>query len=116
MNISLKATDETAKEVELFDTIQNISSKIKAAEGASMLEFDEEYIAVITCHLPKEAEREWIKSEQSGWEHFYSFLEGRAMLAKTLLTNESIISALSRTPAKDKKKCATCHKFHGGKY
>ena len=37
INISLKASDESAKEVELFDTIQNISTKIKAAEGASML-------------------------------------------------------------------------------
>ena len=65
MNISLKASDETAKEVELFDTIQNISSKIRAAKRAYMLEVDEEYIALITCHLPKEAKREWIRSKQS---------------------------------------------------
>ena len=56
MNISLKASEESAKEVELFDTIQSISSKIKAAEGSFMLEVDEEYIALVSHHLPQEAE------------------------------------------------------------
>ena len=80
-----------------------------------MLEADEEYIALVSCHLPKEAKMDWIKSKKTGWENFYSFLEERAMLAKTLLTNEFIINALSGTQAKDKKKCSTCHKFHEGK-
>ena len=62
--------------MELFDTIQYISSKIKAAAGASMLEVDEEYITLVTRHLPEEAKVKWIESKQSGWENFYSFLEG----------------------------------------
>ena len=67
MNISLKATEKAAKEVELFYTIQSISSKIKAAEGSSLLEVDEEYVALISCHLSHEVKEEWIKLRKSGW-------------------------------------------------
>ena len=54
-NISLKASEKNAKVVELFDTILYISSKIKAAEGASMLKVDEEYITLVAHHLSDEA-------------------------------------------------------------
>ena len=82
INISLKASTDDAKEVKLFDTIQYISAKIKAAEGASMLEVDEEYIALVSKHLPRETQIDWFKSKQSGWPRFYSFPQERASLAK----------------------------------
>ena len=66
IKISLKAFDDFAKAAELFDTTQKISSKIKAAQGASMFEVDVEYIALVARHLIQEAKIDWVKSEQSG--------------------------------------------------
>ena len=91
IKISLKAFDDFAKAAELFDTIQKISSKIKAAQGASMIEVDVEYIALVARHLIQEAKIGWVKSEPSGWANFYSLLKTRARLAKTLLSDESIV-------------------------
>ena len=95
INISLKASDNFSKEVELFDIVQNISSKIQAARGASMLEVDEEYITLVSNHLSIEVRVEWKKSKKSEWSDFYLFLEERAKLAKSLLTDESILADIS---------------------
>ena len=112
IKISLKAFDDFAKAAELFDTIQKISSKIKVAQGASMFEVDVEYIALVARHLIQEAKIDWVKSELSGWTNFYSLLRKRVRLAKTLLTDESIVKALLGIQSKDKEQCSTYIKFH----
>ena len=50
-NIKLKANKSPEKEIELFDSIQYISSQIKAVGGKNMLTADHEYILLITGHL-----------------------------------------------------------------
>ena len=60
MNIKLKSTDNNSKEVELFNQVQFISTKLKAAQGISMLEADQEYIALIKCNLPDDTKKKWV--------------------------------------------------------
>ena len=94
-SLKIKAASGPAKIVELFHQIQLVAAKIKAT-GSSLLLEDEEYVALIGNHLPKEIMWEWLKSKKSGWTNFYNFLEDSASTAKELLINESIIAALSR--------------------
>ena len=74
---------------------------------------DEEYVALVGNHLPREIMWEWLKSKKSGWTDFYKFLEDLARTAKEMLRNESINAAL--TAEGDKPKCSSCHKSHSGK-
>ena len=66
-----------------------------------MLEADEEYITLVYNHSPTPARREWIVSKKSGWDNFYLFLEERAKVAKSLLTDKSIVKTLMGTQSKD---------------
>ena len=50
-NIKLKASKSLEWEIELFNTIQYISSRIKAIGGQNMLAADHEYILLINGHL-----------------------------------------------------------------
>ena len=78
-----------------------------------MLENDNEYVALVSKHLPKDVMWRWWELDKSGWSNFYLFLEGIARTAKKQLTSESIMSALSGEG--DKSKCSSCHKIHSGK-
>lgn len=62
-SIKIKATGDSAKLVELYHAVQTIASKIKASGSLSLLENDDEYIAVIAKHLPKDIAWRWYKLE-----------------------------------------------------
>ena len=111
--IKIKATKDSARIVELFHQIQIIAVKIKATGNLDMLENDDEYIALVSKHLPKDVMWRWWESDKSGWSNFYLFLEGIAKIAKKQQTSESIMSALSGEG--EKSKCSSCHKIHSGK-
>ena len=111
-SLKVKATSGPAKIVELFHQIQLVAAKIKATGSNSLLE-DEEYVALVGNHLPKEIMWEWLKSKKTGWTEFYNFLEDSARTAKEMLTNEFINTAL--TAENKKPKCPSCNKSHPGK-
>ena len=109
-NLKIKATSGPAKIVELFHQVQLIAAKIKATGSISLLENDEEYVALVRNHLSNEIMWEWWKSKKSGWTNFYLFLEDSASTAKEQLTAQSIMSALSGEKG-DKVKCPNCCKI-----
>ena len=111
-SLKIKATSGPAKIVELFQQIQLVSAKIKATGSNSLLE-DEEYVALVGNHLPRDIMWKWLESKKTGWTEFYNFLEGSARTAKEMLTNESINAAL--TAENEKQKCSSCNKSHSGK-
>ena len=115
LNIKLKSTDSNQRMVELFDSVQYISAKIKAAKGISLLEVDQEYITLIKRHLPQYKRDRWIESGRKGWNNFYTFLEEMAMVARKNLTDDTIIAALSGDKKEEKRKCNFCGKNHSGK-
>ena len=57
--IKIKATKDSARIVELFHQIQIIAVKIKATGNLDMLENDDEYIALVSKHLPKDVMWRW---------------------------------------------------------
>ena len=71
--------------MELFESVQFIAAKIEAAEGTSLLELDQEYIALVKRHLPHDTKLKWTESKKSGWTNFYNFLEEQASFAKNFL-------------------------------
>ena len=81
--------------MELFHTIQTIAAKIKASGSLKLLENYEEYVALVMRHLPKEIAWKWCQKDLSGWSSFFNFLEKEAKVAKKMITNEAINSALS---------------------
>ena len=56
---------DPAKIVELFHQIQVIAAKIKATGSISLLENDEEYVALVGKHLSKKVIWEWWRSKKS---------------------------------------------------
>ena len=74
-SLKIKAASGPAKIVELFHQIQLVAAKIKAT-GSSLLLEDEEYVALVGNHLPKEIMWEWLKSKKSGWTNFSQFFVG----------------------------------------
>ena len=71
------------------------------------MENDEEYITLVSKHLPKDIAWKWCKEELTGWSNFFTYLEAKAKTAKKMLTNKSINSALSGLK-EDKPSCDTC--------
>ena len=49
-----------------------------------MLEADEEYIALVSCHLTPEQLIWWVKTDASDWNAFYCFLEKQAKEASQI--------------------------------
>ena len=74
LSLQLKSTKSPDHEIELFDSIQYISCRIKAAGGCNMLGANEEYIALIAKHLTNENKLRWVTTGASDWQSFYSFL------------------------------------------
>ena len=71
-NIKLKANKYPEKEIELFNSIQYISSWIKAVGGDNMLAADHKYISLITGHLDSNLIKEWAKSGGEDWNSLLS--------------------------------------------
>ena len=55
------------------------------------MENDEEYIAFVSKHLPKDIAWKWCEKDLTGWSNFFTYLEAKA---KKMFTNESINAAL----------------------
>ena len=53
-SLKLKAVGDLAKLVELHSSVQTIASKIKASGSLELLKNDEEYIPLVSKHLPRE--------------------------------------------------------------
>merc|ERR1712055_523541 len=85
-SIKLKASGESARLVELYHAVQTIAAKIKVSGSLSLLENDEEYIALVTKHLPKDIVWRWCKKGLTGWSNFFNYLEKNAQVAKKVLT------------------------------
>ena len=80
--IKPKATSTPLKEIELFEQVQTISAKIKAAGGSDNLSHDSEYIALVIRHLDSNQTKDWIDLDDESWTSFYNFLEKLAIKAK----------------------------------
>ena len=93
INISSKTSP--AIEIEIYQKVHKLASRIKAAQAQNLLETDFEYISLVYQFLPESQKEKWISITSSNnsnptWDSFYTFLEEvyeRALLKKQI--NES---------------------------
>ena len=117
VNIKIKALSSPEKEIEIFNEIQHISSKIRAAGGQNQLENDDEYVALILRFLTPEQIKEWVRKKNKDWSSFFNFLSELAEEAKEILAYKKTADALGGGDTDDKqKKCAKCGGAHYTKF
>jgi len=75
-------------ELEIFQKVQKLASRIKAAKAQSLLENDFEYISLVYQLLPEIQREKWVNHASSNptWDSFYKFLED--MYEKALLKRQ----------------------------
>ena len=92
MGINISARTSPLIEIEIYEKVHKLASRIRAAKAQNLLDSDFEYISIIYKLLPENQKEKWVTVAPSNptWESFYSFLEGvydRALLKKQI--NES---------------------------
>ena len=75
-----------------------------------MLEVDQEYIKLVKSHLLQEAKISQIKIGKKVGINFYQFLDEQSSIAKKLITDDSIVFALSGHKAETKVNYMSCEK------
>ena len=92
LGINISARTSPLIEIEIYEKVHKLASRIRAAKAQNLLDSDFEYISIIYKLLPENQKEKWVTVAPSNptWESFYSFLEGvydRALLKKQI--NES---------------------------
>ncbi len=92
LSIKISAKVSPLIEIEIFQKVHKIASRIKAAKAQSLLENDFEYISLVYQLLPENQKERWVNYASSNptWNSFYKFLEDvyeKALLKKQI--NES---------------------------
>ena len=108
LNIDISATSSPLIEIEIYEKVHKLASRIRAAKAQSLLNSDFEYISIVYKLLPEHQKEMWVSvaSHEPTWESFYSFLEGvydRALLKKQI--NES---CSQRTDYNEQGSCIDC--------
>ena len=57
----------------------------------------------------------WIKTDNQGCSSFYHFLEEQEFIARKLITDDSIVSAISGNKTEEINKYISCRRIHFGK-
>ena len=92
MEINISAKTSPLIELEIYEKVYKLATRIRAAKAQNLLDSDFEYTSIIYKLLPENQKEKWVTVAPSNptWESFYSFLEGvydRALLKKQI--NES---------------------------
>ena len=96
-------------ELEIYEKVHKLASRIRAAKAQNLLDSDFEYISIIYKLLPEHQKEKWLTIAPSNptWDSFYSFLEevcDKALLKKQI--NESCKQGI----VQDRKQCTNCKK------
>ena len=107
--ICLKAQTSPDREIELRDRVQFITSRIKSARAASLLEVDIEFVMILFNLLQPEDQRAWIKCGSESWWDFYHYLEelNREAIKRRLMNSTSKSLSLLDAGTKNKD-CNSC--------
>ena len=114
MAIKLKATNSPEREIELWDKVQTISSRIRSAGAISMLEADHEYVSIIFDLLSPEQKTEWARKGSNEWTVFYDYLEklyDTALSVRVMMNIKKSLTTGDNNPkSKDEIVCNSCKK------
>merc|ERR1711867_212794 len=77
LSIKISAKVSPLIEIEIFQKVHKIASRIKAAKVQNLLENDFEYISLVYQLLPESQKERWVNYASSNptWDSFYKFLE-----------------------------------------
>ena len=97
-------------ELEIYEKVHKLASRIRAAKAQNLSDSDFEYISIIYKLLPESQQEKWVSIAPSDptWETFFTFLEevyDKALLKKQI--NESC----KQGNVQDKKQCTNCKRF-----
>ena len=97
-------------EIEIFQKVHKIATRIKAAKAQNLLENDFEYISLVYQLLPESQRERWVNYASSNptWNSFYKFLED--VYEKALLKKQ-INDSCKQTLGKDKVTCTICNRI-----
>ena len=89
LSISISAKISPLIELEIYEKVHILASRIRAAKAQNLLDFDFEYISIIYKLLPESQQEKWVSIAPSDptWESFYTFLEevyDKALLKKQI--------------------------------
>ena len=87
--IKISAKSSPSIELEIYQKVHRIASRIKAAKVQNLLESDFEYISLVYQLLPENQKEKWVNFASSNptWDSFYTFLEDvyeKALLKKQI--------------------------------
>merc|ERR1712115_279928 len=96
-------------ELEIFQKVQKLASRIKAAKAESLLENDFEYVSLVYQLLPEIQREKWVSLAGSNptWDSFYKFLED---MYEGALLKKQISDSCKQTVSKDKSTCTKCNR------
>ena len=88
LGINISAKTSPLIELEIYEKVHKLASRIRAAKAQNLLDSDFEYISIIYKLLPEHQKEIWVTFAPSipTWESFYSFLVevyDKALLKKT---------------------------------
>ena len=77
LGINISAKMSPLIELEIFEKVHKLASRIRAAKAQNLLDFHFEYISIIYKLLPESQQEKWVSIAPSDptWESFYTFLE-----------------------------------------
>ena len=89
LGINISAKTSPLIELEIYEKVHKLASRIRAAKAQNLLDSDFEYISIIYKLFPESQKQKWVSFAPSNptWESFYSFLEevyDKALLKKQI--------------------------------
>ena len=74
--IKISAKSSPSIEIEIYQKVHRLASRIKAAKAQNLLESDFEYISLVYQLLPENQKEKWVNLASSNptWDSFYTFL------------------------------------------
>ena len=110
LSISISAKISPLIELEIYEKVHKLASRIRAAKAQNLLDSDFEYISIIYKLLPESQQEKWVSIAPSNpmWESFYTFLE--EVYDKALLKRQ-INESCKQGNVQDKKQCTNCKKY-----
>merc|ERR1712041_8203 len=89
LSIKISARVSPLIEIEIYQKVHKIASRIKAVKAQNLLESDFNYISLVYQLLPESQKEKWVNYASSNptWDSFYTFLEDvyeKALLKKQI--------------------------------
>jgi len=109
LSIKISARVSPLIEIEIYQKVHKIASRIKAAKAQNLLESDFDYISLVYQLLPESQKEKWVNYASSNptWDSFYKFLED--VYEKALLKKQ-INDSCKQNSGKDKITCTNCNR------